>query len=407
MVKQLRWRLILAAMAAFFIVLCGIVALINIVDYYIVTDREDQILKEVADFGQFYPAYNRSETAFPYFPMIADPEYGYSIRFFTVFMGPGDRVDFSWTDYISSIGHETAADYALKAVDTGKTKGYMEGYRFLIVSIQQGKMVIFLDTELVINYMNTLLLVSLGAGVISLVIVFVLVLLLSGRALRPYLKNMEQQKRFITDASHELKTPLTSISTSTDVIALTYGEDEWIQNIRSQTERMSRLVSGLVTLSRLDEAEPIPVKENFSLSDAAWEAAEPFEAQARAVGKTLTIHIEEQLQMTGDRASIQQIISVLLSNAVRYANDGSEIRFDVFRKGGRKIIEVFNDCDYETPPDVNRLFDRFYRPDESRAAQTGGTGVGLAIAKAACEAHGGTIRAKCPDGKTITFTVTL
>ena len=168
---------------------------------------------------------------------------------------------------------------------------------------------------------------------------------------------------------------------------------------------MTKLVSELVTLSRLDEDMPLPDKESFSLSNAAWEIAEVYEPQAKAQDKDLQTDIEDDIDMTGEKSSIQQLFSVLLDNAIKYSNDKVRIMFSVRKVKGKITIRVSNPCNYDVPPDTDRLFDRFYRPDESRDSKTGGSGVGLAIAKAVAEAHGGEISAECPDGKNMMIEV--
>ena len=266
---------------------------------------------------------------------------------------------------------------------------------------------IFFNVSRDIYSARSLLMQTLGIAGGSLILVFGLVCLFSGRAVRPIAKNIEQQKQFITDASHELKTPLTSIQASLDVIAMEHGEDEWTENIRKQTGRMSKLVSELVTLSKLDEEMPLPNKENFSLSNAAWEIVEVYEPQAKARGKKLTAEIEDNIRLFGEKTSVQQMLSVLLDNALRYSDEKSEIRFSLRKKKNKAYFEIFNTCDFETPPDCNRLFERFYRPDESRNTKTGGTGVGMAIARAVAEAHGGSISAVCPSGESMTIKILL
>ena len=193
---------------------------------------------------------------------------------------------------------------------------------------------------------------------------------------------------------------------SGDIIELEHGEDEWTENIHKQTNRMSKLVGELVALSRLDEAGSVLKKEDFSLTDAAWEIAETVQPQVKAAGKTISIDIRDDLSYTGDRAQIQKMMSVLLDNAVRYGDEKGKIEFSVFRE--KKLhIRVWNSCHFDSPPDLKRLFDRFYRPDSSRNALTGGTGIGLSLAKAVAEKHGGTITAKCPDADSIVFEVVL
>lgn len=188
---------------------------------------------------------------------------------------------------------------------------------------------------------RSLLFITLAVAGGSLLLVFALVVLFSGRAIAPYLRNLAAQKQFITNASHELKTPLTAISTSADVLAMESGENEWVQNIQSQSGRLSRRISSLVTLCRLDEENPFPERTEFSLSDAVWEIAEPFSSLAAAKGKEYTQYIEDGITITGGRTAIGRLVSILLDNAIKYSADCGVIRLHVCRSGERAEIEVY------------------------------------------------------------------
>lgn len=251
------------------------------------------------------------------------------------------------------------------------------------------------------------LLLSVLIALGSLLFLFLLISLLAKWAIRPYVRNMEAQKRFITDASHELKTPLTSLSTSADMLLLENGENEWASNIRRQSERLSRLVTNLVTLSRLDEELPLPEKMDFLLDDILWESAEPFLSVAKAEGKRLEIDLEDGMRLYGDPASIRQMASLLLDNALRYSDSGGYIRLTARRVRKKIYLDFFNTCSKIETKDLNRLFERFYRVDRSRTSKTGGTGVGLSIARGIARAHGGEITVKSQDGISICFTVIL
>ena len=419
MLKKMRWRLIAAAMAAFFAVIALIAVLVNVVNYYVVTDNADQTLSGVMTFesraDRAPPPRDENDggpgkrdggppapiTDFP------DVEANYMTRFFFVRFDAEGEVTSTSTDFIASVDETDAVQYAQQALSRKSDRGYLKDYRYVVEEKDGETVVLFLNVSRDLQYMRSLRVLTIAVSGVSLLLVFVLVVLLSGKAIKPIAHNIERQKQFITDASHELKTPLTSISTSVDVIELEHGEDEWTDNIRNQTGRMTKLVSELVTLSRLDEELPLPNKELFSVSNAAWEILESYQPQAKGSGKNLTVDIQDDVTMLGEKAAVQQMLSVLLDNAIKYSDENAEIRFSLHRKRGKVRIEVFNTCQLDEPPDVDRLFDRFYRPDASRATQTGGTGVGLAIAKAVAETHGGTITASCPSGKTMTIKVTL
>ena len=408
MLKRMRRRMILAAMLAFFAVIALIAFLVNAVNYWVVTGRLDQTISTISGTEGWRPGGTEPGSP-PPGPAMAQPdaESNYMMRFFVVRYDADGNVASVSTDYVASIDTDEAVRYAERALAGKGDQGYIEAYRYAIQAENGTTSVVFLNAGRELQYMRSLLLLTLAVSGASLILVFVLVVLLSGRAIRPIANNIKLQKQFITDASHELKTPLTSISASADVISLERGDDEWTDNIKAQTKRMSKLVSELVTLSRLDEESPLPNKEQFSLSNAAWEVAEIYQPQAKAHGRRMSVEIGDGVSLFGEKAAVQQMLSVLLDNAIRYSDPGGEIRFSVGKKRGKALIEVFNTCRYEEPPDVDRLFDRFYRPDSSRSVNTGGTGVGLSIAKAVAETHGGTIKAYCPSGKSMTIRVVI
>ena len=406
MLKKIQRRFILAAMAAFGTVMLLILAGINAVNYYRTTSMQDHLAMQLLTHERTA----RSEPEAPPPPVREkrgrDSETAFMTRFFTVHCDADGGIKEVLRDYISSVDEETAKAYAQAVLLKGREKGYYKNYRYLVSRSEKGISVLFLNTSIQLQSMRTLLFVSLATGVCSLLMVFFLTLLFSRRAVMPYMKNIEQQKRFITDAGHELKTPLTSIATSADIAAMEHEGDEWIDNIRRQAARLTKLVGDMVALSRLDEETPFPEKSRFSVSEAAWEIAEPFAVLAKAEGKSYSQHIEENLTLYGDRASIQRLISILLDNAVRYS-DGGEIQMRIYRRRGRVCIEVSNTCDLPDVSDLDRLFDRFYRPDASRSAATGGTGIGLSMVRAIAETHGGTATVQSADGKMICFKVVL
>ena len=407
MIKKMRVRVILAAMLAFFAVIMLIAALVNLVNYAVVTNRADQTLDAILMFESRSPVQGDPKDPPPQRPFMGlpDMEQNYMTRFFTVRFDQDGQVIFASTDNIAAIGEEDAIRYARQMLNSGKERGYWKDYRYAKERVSDTTVIVFLNTSREQQSMLSLLILTLIVSLVSLLIVLVLVALLSGRAIRPIANNILRQKQFITDASHELKTPLTSISTSIDVITAEHGEDEWTDNIRKQTGRMSKLVGELVTLSRLDEEIPLPSKEHFSLSNTAWEIVEVYKPQAKAGEKNLDVSIEENVELFGEKSAIQQMLSVLLDNAIRYSDEKEDIRFCVYRKRGKPCIEVFNTCQLDVIPDPDRLFDRFYRPDASRSSHTGGTGVGLSIAKAVADAHGAKISASCPSGKTMTIKI--
>ena len=407
MLKRMRWRFIGAAMAAFTAVVLTLLCFVNLWNYVSVTRQQDETLSRLMEVEDQKAPFS-PERGKPPFDDWAhfSPEVQYSLRFFSVHYTPDGSVLRVNQDFITSVSETDAERYAQAALSAGKSKGYENGYRYLVDTAERETVVLFLNSERELQTIKSLLWITLAIAGGSLVVVFGLVVIFSRRAIMPYLKNMEAQKQFITNASHELKTPLTAISTSADVLAMEYEGDEWVKNIQSQVGRLSKLIGNLVTLSRLDEENPFPVRTEFSLSDALWEISEPFGSVSQAKGKLYTQDIADGLAVTGDRAAIQQMVSVLLDNALKYSPAGGRISLTARRSGKKAEITVSNTIDAVQHIDTDHLFDRFYRADESHSNTISGTGIGLSIARATVQAHGGEISAKQTDD-TITFQVTL
>ena len=407
MLKKMRWRFIGAAMAAFTAVVLTLLCFVNIWNYHSVTKQQDEVLAHLMEMENRKTPFSPGRGAPPFDDQAHfSPEVQYSLRFFSVHYDTDGTVLRVNQDYIASISERDAETYADTALESGKARGYEGGYRYLVSRTDGKTVVLFLNSEREIQTMRSLLWITLAIAAVCLVVVFGLVVLFSRRAITPYLKNMEAQKQFITNAGHELKTPLTAISTSADVLAMEHEGDEWVHNIQVQSGRLAKLITSLVALSRLDEENPFPVRTEFSLSDALWEISEPFVSLAQAKGKTYTQDIADGLTVTGDRTAIQQMASILLDNALKYSPDGGSISLTARRSGKKAEITVSNTVDEKQPIDTARLFDRFYRADESHSNTVSGTGIGLSIAKATVDAHGGTISAR-REGCVMTFTVRL
>lgn len=407
MLKKMRWRFIGSAMAAFAAVVLSLLCVVNLWNYFSMTRQQDATLDRLLEVDSGAREAPEGKNMPPFSSMDRfSPEVPYMIRFFSVGLdGPGNVERFN-QDYIASVSEEEAEGYAETVLARGKDRGYEGGYRYLVSQEGEKTTALFLNSERELQTMKTLLWITLAIAGGSLAVVFLLVVLFSRRAIAPYLKNMEAQKQFITNASHELKTPLTAIATSADVLAMEYVEDEWVQNIQSQAGKLSKLITNLVTLSRLDEENPFPTKGEFSLSEVLWELCEPFAPLAKAKGRHFTQEIDNDLNAVGDRTAIQQLFSILLDNALKYSPEGGKISLTARKNGKKAEVAVSNAVDTAENRDLGRLFDRFYRADESHSGAVSGTGIGLSIAKATVQAHGGKISVR-QTGNIISFQVVL
>ena len=243
--------------------------------------------------------------------------------------------------------------------------------------------------------------------------VFLLLIFFSGRIVKPVSESYEKQKRFITDAGHEIKTPLTIIDADAELVALDCGENEWLEDIKKQTKRLTALTNDLIYLAKMEEGQKNSTKIEFPLSDVVEETAESFRARAVNENKKLDIDIQPEITYCGDEKAIRQLVSILVDNAVKYSDGTKSISVKLEGQGGTSKLskgfrlQVFNSCEHIEQESVKHLFDRFYRAEQSRNSQTGGYGIGLSVAKAVVDAHRGKITADTADGKSLKITVVM
>jgi len=406
MLKKLRKRFVLLAFLSLAVALTAALAIGNALNYVSTRKELDSLIGVIYENGSVLPkpadlpdgvtlgAWYSKETPF-------------RTRFFSVSYAADGTLSEVNLDNVAVDDFNEVQGY-VDSVKPGRTSGFSGDYRYCVFTDGDGgRTLVFLYCRGELDSLRMFLLVSLAAALFVLGLSLVLILPLSKRIVKSSAEGVEKQKRFITDAGHELKTPLTIITTSADVLASEQGENEWVQNIRRQSERLARLAEDLLTLAKLDEKAPRPAPIRFSLSEAAWDTAAPFAHLAKTAGKSFCQEIGENIDILGDEASVQQVMSILLDNAVKYALPGGEISFTVSRQKKNAVIQVCNPCEPVTREQLSRFFDRFYRVDPSRSRETGGNGIGLAIAKSMTEAQGGRICVHSDDGRSVRFTVTF
>ena len=257
--------------------------------------------------------------------------------------------------------------------------------------------------------MRTLAWISLAACLGGISLAFVIVTLASKKAVEPTIRSMEQQKQFITNASHELKTPLTVISANMDLLQMETPENQWVRSTQKQAAQMRHLVDELVYLSRMEEENAPLTMELLDMNVLLADTAAPFIDMAEFQGREFQLRMEKELRVMGDLASIQRLISTLCDNAVKYASGEGPIRIDALSEGRFLALNVSNEVEQPlTKEQCSQLFDRFYRADASRSKEKqNGFGIGLAIAAAIVQKHGGSISAAMTDENRLTFFVSL
>lgn len=256
----------------------------------------------------------------------------------------------------------------------------MSGFRYRVFQTAVGEAVVFVDAGMNLA-MAYRIIVSVGVVLLgSGLIILLLIVIFSRRAVTPVAESYEKQKQFITDANHELKTPLTLILTNLDIAESQVGKNEWLEDIRAEGERMAQLVNQLVTLTRMDEEGQQPEAAEFSLSEAVSDTVSEFRCLAESEGKHLAVAVEPGISFTGNEEAVRKLLSILMDNAVKYCDEGGDIRVS-FEQKRHPVLRVENTCQDVGNIELNRLFDRFYRADKSRTYM-GGFGIGLSIAKA-------------------------
>lgn len=405
MIQKLQSKFIALSMLSLLLVLLVIMGSINLLNYRGIVEDADAILAILeANNGVFPKMIDHKGEGIP---GAMSPELPYEARYFSVLMDSDGNVVMVDTGKIAAVDTESAIAYAQSVLEHGKQRGFQGDYRYVQKSSESETRVIFLDCGRNLSTCRTFLLTSLGISLLGLLAVLCLMLLFSGRIVKPVSESYEKQKRFITDAGHEIKTPLAIINADVDVLELDLGENEWLQDIQKQTGRLAELTNSLICLSRMEEDQNQFQMIDFPVSDVVSETAQSFQTLAKIQGKTFTCQIQPMLSLHGDEKAIRQLLSILLDNALKYCGETGAVSLSLERQGRATRLCVFNTAESITPENLAHMFDRFYRADPSRNSKTAGYGIGLSIADAIVAAHKGKIIASSQDGHSLLISVTF
>ena len=412
MIYRLQKKFILICTASVLTVIALVFGVILVLNISSMNRNMDMLADRVSEGGGRFPGSMDEKPQPDKMPPHNDrgfefitPETPFSTRHFTVFFDKNGKVARTNTEFIYSITDEVAIKYAENVIAHGDTRGWMASYRYKLFSTEMGSGVVFVDGSMsrssLMQSMTIAGLVLLGCAALVLILIF----LLSKKAVKPIAESYEKQRQFVTDANHELKTPLTLILANLDIAEAELGKNEWLDDIRSEGHRMTELVNRLVALSRMDEeGQPLNMTD-VALGELVADTAREFEPLAKERGKTLDASVDTAITCLGDEALLQRLIGILMDNAIKYCDNGGEISVTLHR-GRRVVLTVENTYSAVGEIELHRLFDRFYRADKARKF-TGGYGVGLSMAKAIVEKHKGEITAYKKDETHIGFKVVL
>ena len=409
-----RRKFILIAMSAMAACLVVLLLMINLFNAGSVVAEQKDILSILSENDGRFPSFGsptaRKRPGRPY-EITAESEH--RIRFFMVTLSPDGSMIRANLNQIAAVDDTEAALLGRKAAESGKEYGFTGCYIFKVIQSENDPKVhiIFLDWQEKLTSLKNFAVISAVMGAIGLGATFLIVLWLSKRAIRPVVLSAKKQQQFITDASHELKTPLSAISVNMEVLGMEVGENEWIASTNEQIGMLRKLVDQLICTARLDEeASLYGEKQELDFSELVTDAATCFTPMAEAAGRTIEANVPEGITLLGNEELLRRMLSVLCDNAVKHASGEGSIVLSLSAKPKTITLRIQNPWPHATDSTIyERMFDRFYKADPARSKDSirNGFGVGLSIARKAAQWHGGTIKASPVGTDQICFTVTL
>lgn len=424
MEKRLRTKFTFLSICAFFIALILISAALIFANYSKLVDQADSSLaKIINNMGDAESVEDENPSSDE--RRNDDKGPGHEEQFFgpyfTVRIYSNDSETQVDTSHIYAVSVNDAKSYANKIKKNlggnGEGYGFVHGYRYMIQKTNNGYICAFLscdrDLDLFKEFIRNNVLIALA----SLFIISIMSWLLSKRAVSPLVSAYEKQKEFITNASHELKTPLAIISANNDIIEIENGSSKWISSNKGQIKKLSSMIDMLVSLTKLDESTTLENAARADISSLLQSSVDGFSSLAEAEGKSFLIDKPDSLTSKVNYEEIKKLFSILIENSIKYSSDNSAISIELKSLdgdgsskhiNGEAPIEHFSFSISNYSENLKKgsydvLFDRFYRLDSSRNSETGGFGIGLSIAKAIVQKHGGEIKAYSPDGERLVF----
>ena len=399
MIKTLRKKIILITLLSVGLVLALLVTTMNLVNYRQVIEEADDTLAYLALYKGRFPG-----QIDPQRPM--RPEAQFDTRYFSVLINKEENLLITDLRKIYAVSVDEAISYAQEILESGKKRGTIKNYRYLVEKEEAGSRVMFIDIERSLNSFYAFLINSLTISLVGMILVLILALIFSKILLKPVEEAYRKQRRFITDASHELKTPITIIKANMDVLELTQEENQWTQSTIRQANRMGSMVNDLLFLAGLDEGQRPEKSQTFDLKDLLEEVIEDHQPIISENFK-LSLNINS-LERDLDYNLIKRLFTVLIENSLRYGISGKEISIELSQgKNKTMLLKITNQANIDREDYFKDIFQRFKRSDEARNQAHGGSGIGLSIAKSIVDFYQGKIEAYSEDAKSFTVSVEL
>ena len=402
-VDALRKKFVITAILSIMVVILTIYGAITIIMQIRTTAQLSELAGIIANNKGEIPEFNFDNNNYSKFISM---ETRFSTRYFVVTLDDNNKPQKMDLSHIASIDNQTADEMIHQVLSKKKTEGYCNNYRYLINF--EKSIIVFVDGTIQLNSIRTFLQEAFMIIVVGLSITFFIATMFSTKALGPLAETFEKQKDFITNAGHDIKTPLAIIRADTEVLELQLGEDnEWLISIKNQTKRLDTLIKTLLGLARIDKSGKQKLElEEFSLNELINEEINDIKILAKD-GCSFDVQENAQIKIKADKSCIRQVLTILLDNATKYAPENDIIKIEIKKQGKIKMVDFSNT--YDGKPNVNpdKFFDRFYREDESRNTKRGGHGIGLSMARSLVETNRGRIYSIIDSENRIHFIMTF
>lgn len=418
-IKKLQKQFVVVAGVAFLLVMLFAIFTVNILNFYSTSHRCYQILDYLIDNDGNFSNFTKFTRQRGFNDNYFSDEARYTLRFFTVvYDGDDDDAEAAAIilDHISSINEEEAIEYADNVQDgmlyqsLGISFGVTGNFYYEIGTDKIGNRVVaFVDSSMQNDINSSVFRYSIIIMAGSFFIILMVILFYSRKIIQPEIDNANRQKEFITNASHELKTPLAVIRANTEFLEMTGGENEWTQSTMRQVDRMNGLIQNLVMITKAQESEDRSILSEINASQIVKESADQFESVSQQEDKQLKEEIDDGINIKANESNLRQLVTLLVDNAVKYCDDNGHITVGLhYAKKGRTELTVSNNYEEGANVDYTKFFERFYRQDKSHQQKNekGGYGIGLSLAQSIVTQMAGAINVSWKDG-IITFTVSL
>ena len=411
MIKQLQRKFIVSSMLAITILLIVVLGGVNIFNTVSTNRQTDKLLSTLAEVENSAITLMLPEvrSSWNLFSAVVTQDDTLGAIYFVVREDVFGKIRTVDTSHISSVNVQEAQNYVKHIQNVKSGTGSLGRFKYMVMPPvgNLGKTYIFLDVTKQINNVWQVLLLSVGVGILCWIAMLFLIVLLSKRAIKPIATNIEKQKQFVTDAGHEIKTPLAIIMANTDAMELHYGESKYSKNIRNQIFRLKDLTQDLLTLAKMEESTDKKIKESFSMTALVEESINQFEESIAAKGITLYKNIQPDLSINSNKEQVQRLVSILVDNATKYVSENGSIEIYLSQTNKQINFVVVNTAENLENLQLDKIFDRFYRGDDARTQKNGGYGIGLSAAKAIVQSLKGAITVQKQNINKIVFVVKL